>query len=102
MNRIKYYKTRVRSKGQATIPNQIREVLDIQEGDGLVFFVKDGRVLVEREQTIDPEQAWFWTERWQQMERSAQDAFDNGQGIRHSNIDNALNALGGQEDDACD
>ncbi len=102
MEKPGYYKTRVRAKGQVTIPNQVRELLNVAEGDGLIFYVKEGRVIVEREQTIDPEQAWFWSERWQQMERTAQSDIDSGREKQYNSVDEALDALKGQEGDAED
>lgn len=66
------YKTRVRSRGQITLPRQIRESLNIGEGDEVYFYTnKAGQLVVQPAPNIDPEQAWFWTERWQKMEREA-------------------------------
>jgi AbrB family looped-hinge helix DNA binding protein len=88
------YRARLRRKGQVTLPNQVREMLDLEEGDDLVFFVdEDGRVILDRGKLIPPEQAWFWTERWQQMEREAQADIDAGRVRRFENIDKALDDL---------
>jgi antitoxin MazE len=102
MRKTTYFKSRMRSKGQITVPNQIRELLNIGEGDGIIFYVRDGRVVIEREQTIDPEQAWFWSERWQQMEHAAQSDIDSGRVIQYNSIEEALDDLKGQDDDAED
>ncbi len=102
MEKKRYYKTRVRAKGQVTIPNQVREMLNIEEGDGLIFYIKEGRVTVEREQTVDPEQTWFWSERWQRMEHAAQADIDSGRVSQYDTIDEALDALQGQTGDAED
>jgi len=67
------YRVRLRPKGQVTIPIEVRKLLKADEGDDLAIIVTDdGHVVVECLQIISPEQAWFWTERWQQMEREAQ------------------------------
>jgi AbrB family looped-hinge helix DNA binding protein len=97
-----YYKSRVRAKGQITLPNPVRELLNLDEGDGVIFYVREGRVVIERERTIDPEQAWFWSERWQQMERAAQSDIDSGRVTQYSSIEEALDALKGQDEDAED
>ncbi len=39
---------RVSSKGQITIPRDVREVLGIKQGDTLLFSVNDGRVTISR------------------------------------------------------
>lgn len=38
---------RVTTKGQVTIPIGIRKLMNIKEGDKIVFFEKDGKVFVE-------------------------------------------------------
>ena len=65
-----YYKTRLRGRGQITLPPEIRARLKVSEGDDVLFRVNEqGQIIVEQIRVIDPEQAWFWTERWQKAER---------------------------------
>jgi antitoxin PrlF len=86
-----YYKTRLRNKGQITVPAEIRSVLGAEEGDDLLFYSDEqGRVIVSRAQVISPEQAWFWTQRWQQMEREAQADIEQGRLREFSDVDEAL------------
>ena len=46
---------------------------------------RDDGVLELRPQERDPDQAWFWTERWQQMEREADEDYAAG---RYKTFDN--------------
>jgi len=81
MNRkdVNLFKTRLRAKGQVTLPGEIREMLELSEGDDLLFFVDEkGQVVIERGRVIPPDQAWFWTERWQRIEREAQADIEAG------------------------
>jgi AbrB family looped-hinge helix DNA binding protein len=72
-----FLRSRLRVKGQVTIPAEIREILGAKEGDELVFMTdEDGRVIIERVQIVPPEQAWFWSKRWQRLENEAQQDFD--------------------------
>jgi AbrB family looped-hinge helix DNA binding protein len=88
------YRSRLRSKGQVTLPSEVRDILDLEEGDDLVFYVnEDGQVILDRGKLIPPEQAWFWTERWQQMEREAQADIDAGRVRSYKNVDEALDDL---------
>jgi AbrB family looped-hinge helix DNA binding protein len=90
------YKSRLRNKGQVTVPQQIRTLLGAEEGDDLLFYTdKAGRVMVSRAQIIDPEQAWFWSDRWQLMEQEAQADLGAGRIVEYSNITEALAALDG-------
>ncbi len=87
-------KTRVRERGQLTLPNEIRELLRIEVGDDLMFRTDaDGRVFVERVNIVPADQAWFWTERWQKMERQVQDDIEAGRISRYRDVDEALKAL---------
>ena len=89
-----YFKTRVRPKGQVTLPGEIRELLELNEGDDLVFSLNEqGQVVVSRLEVIPPDQAWFWTEQWQKAEREAQADINAGRIHRYANVDEALAAL---------
>lgn len=74
MSGTKYYRARLRAKGQITVLGEVRNILGAEGGDKLVFRIdENGRVIVERGQCISsPDQAWFWSERWQRMEREVQ------------------------------
>jgi AbrB family looped-hinge helix DNA binding protein len=75
-----YYRTRLRDKGQLTLPSEVRQVLGVGEGDDLAFYLNDqGQIVLERLQVIPPEQAWFWSRRWQQMERAVDAEIAAGQ-----------------------
>ncbi len=88
------YKSRLRNKGQVTVPPEIRNQLGAEEGDDLLFYTDEaGRVVVSRAQIIDPEQAWFWSDRWQRMEQQAQSDIKAGRILEYANIAKALAAL---------
>ena len=88
------YKSRLRNKGQVTVPQEIRNLLGAEQGDDLLFYTdEDGRVVVSRVQIIDPEQAWFWSDRWQRMEQEAQADLKAGRMVEYANIVEALAAL---------
>ena len=96
-----YFKTRLQKKGQITVPAEVRKILNVSEGDDIIFRInEEGQVVVERGRLIPPEQAWFWTKHWQQMERDVQADIDSGRTARFNNIDEMLTWL--EEDDAAD
>lgn len=100
-----FYKSRLRPKGQVTVPSEIRSVLGAEEGDDLLFHMDEhGRVIISRGQVIPPDQAWFWTERWQRLEREAQADIEQGRVVEYENVDGALASLAeaGVEPDAKD
>ena len=93
------FKTRLRTKGQITLPVEVRDLLSLNEGDDLIFrLTEGGRIIVERAITIPAEQAWFWSERWQRMEHAAQADIDAGRVDRYASIEEAVSALEQLED----
>lgn len=89
-----YYKTRLRQKGQITVPPEIRSLLGVGEGDDLLFSTdENGRVVISRAQVIPPEQAWFWSERWQKMEREAEADLAAGRVEEYADLSSALSGL---------
>ena len=61
----------IRGHGQITIPKRIRELFDLQEGDILVIERREDGILMKPRKLLDPTQAWFWTEEWQEKEHQA-------------------------------
>ncbi len=64
-------------RGTVTIPREVRHGLD----EGAILDVvrrEDGVIELRPQLMIDAAQSWFWTERWQRMEREADEAFAAG------------------------
>lgn len=61
----------LRSKGQLTLPSEIRRRAGLDEGDLLELDVVEGRIVVTKLQTLDPEDRWFWTDEEQARHREA-------------------------------
>lgn len=89
-----FYKSRLRTKGQITVPIEIRAALGVEEGDDLIFYTDDqGQVLIRRAQIIPPDQAWFWSKRWQKLEHEAQADLEAGRVVEAANLGEALSFL---------
>lgn len=56
-------------------------------------------MVISRAQVIPPNQAWFWTERWQKMERAAQADIDAGRVRDFDSADEIIAWLDNEEDD---
>ena len=99
MGTANFFKSRIRPKGQVTIPSEIRSILDVKEGDDLIFHMDEkGRVIVDRARIIPPDQAWFWSEHWQQMEREVQADIEAGNVLEFDNIEDFIEYLDKVED----
>lgn len=68
----------IRRKGIVTIPEAIRQELDLHEGDHLVATVEDGRLVLIPASVIPDDQAWFWTPEWQAKEAEADQEIAGG------------------------
>jgi hypothetical protein len=72
----------------------LRSLLQVEEGDELRFTIdQDGRVIIQPLLVIDPDQAWFWSKRWQKIEREAQADIDEGRVKRFESVEDALNNI---------
>lgn len=63
--------TRIRGKGQLTLPEHIRRAVRLQEGDYLEVSTRGNEIVMRPKKLIDADQAWFWTDAWQAGEREA-------------------------------
>lgn len=69
---------KVREKGQITLPLYMRKKLHIKQGDLVLAKIVDNTVVLIPQETIDKDQAWFWTERWQKLEAEAESDIQSG------------------------
>ncbi len=78
-------RAKITSKGQITIPKEVREALGAKEGDELVFEVEDGgaKVSVERKPMSFADYAGTWRE---------------GKGMTGREVDEYVRWLRGHED----
>lgn len=101
-----FSRTRLRAKGQVTLPPEVRQELGVGEGDDLAFYLNEqGQIVVARLQVIPPDQAWFWSRRWQQMERAVDAEIASGQMQTFDGVEELIESLdtaAGQAPDAED
>ena len=80
----------LRKKAQLTLPLSVREKLGIEEGDFMDVQVRNGEVVLKVKKMVDKEQAWFWSQRWQQGEKEAEEDISAS---RVHNFPNAKSAV---------
>jgi antitoxin MazE len=68
----------VRKKAQITLPLSVRKKLGVEEGDFIDFEDRDGEIVLRAKKLIDADQAWFWTKRWQEGEKEAEEDIKAG------------------------
>lgn len=83
----------LRSKGQITLPREVRDALHLREGDDVAFVVDAGHVTMRGLRSVPTEQAWFWTQPWQDGEKQASQQLAAGQGAVFEDADAFLDSL---------
>jgi AbrB family looped-hinge helix DNA binding protein len=68
----------IRGHGQITIPKRIRKLFNLEEGDVLMIEEREDGILMKPRKLLDPTQAWFWTDEWQEKERQADEDIKAG------------------------
>jgi antitoxin MazE len=80
---------KVGQRGTVTIPKELREGL----GDETLLDVvrrPDGVIELRPQSTIDSSQAWFWTDRWQKMEREADEDIQAGRVRKFDDVESFI------------
>lgn len=64
----------VHSRGTFVLPADVRRRHHLDRPDAQIRLIEqdDGRLEIIPVTTVPSDQAWFWTERWQAMEREAE------------------------------
>ena len=57
--------------GQITIPASVRKELGVEEGDLVEIEVIDEKAVLIPKRLVDKNQAYFWTKKWQDAEKEA-------------------------------
>lgn len=69
----------VQSRGLIALPAAIKRHLGLdQPGAQVEVIEREGEVVLRPYLPVPADQAWFWTERWQRMEREADEAVAAG------------------------
>ena len=86
-------RTVAKSRGQITLPREVREALHVKESDDVAFIVEVGQVAMRGLKSILAEEAWFWTDAWQAGEREASGQSAAGEGTTFDEADSFLDSF---------
>lgn len=80
-------------RGVLYMPKDILKEFHLNEGDYVeAYGTKDGIVLKPKT-LVDTDQAWFWTEKWQKMEREADEEIKKGKIKKFKSVEAAIKYL---------
>ena len=70
--------SKVTRHGQITLPAPVRKSLGIEEGDMVEIEIIDDKAILVPKRLVDKSQAYFWTKKWQEGEREADEDIKAG------------------------
>lgn len=68
----------VQRRNLISLPREIRDVLDINEGDVLDIRLEDNKIVIEPMKLVPSSQAYFWTEKTQNDMLEAKKDIESG------------------------
>jgi len=83
----------VRKNAQITLPASIRRKVHLEDGDILEAEVRGDEIVLKPKKLIDKSQAWFWSKKWQEGEKQAQDDIEHGRVEEFDSVDALLRDL---------
>jgi len=88
---------KVREKGQITLPLYMREKVHIEKGSILLAKVINNTIVLIPQETIDKDQAWFWTKRWQKLEAEAEQDIREGKVKSFDSVEDLIDEMEGKD-----
>jgi AbrB family looped-hinge helix DNA binding protein len=85
--------TKVTRHGQITLPASVRKELGIEEGDLVEIEVVDERAVLMSKKLVDKSQAYFWTKKWQEGEKEADEDIKAGRVKTLGSVDELIKDL---------
>lgn len=81
MGRGREHLVAIQARGVLTLPAEFRRRYHLDQPGAQISLVEteDGRIELIPLVAIPADQQWFWTERWQKMERAVDDAVAAGE-----------------------
>jgi AbrB family looped-hinge helix DNA binding protein len=86
--------SKVTRHGQITLPASVRRELGIEEGDLVEIEVVDETAVLMPKKLVDKNQAYFWTQKWQEAEGEADEDIKAGRVKTFDSADELIKDLG--------
>jgi AbrB family looped-hinge helix DNA binding protein len=85
--------SKVTRHGQITLPASVRKQLGIEEGDLVEIEVEDERAVLMPKKLVNKSQAYFWTKKWQEGEREADEDIKAGRVKAFNSVEELISDL---------
>lgn len=89
------YHVALQARGTLALPTELRKRYHLDDPGAQVRVVErdDGVIELHPLASVPANQRWFWTERWQRMEREADEDITAGRVRSYDDVDDLLAAL---------
>jgi AbrB family looped-hinge helix DNA binding protein len=87
-------KTVLRKKHILTIPRELVDRMNLEEGDEFIVTEENGRIVLTPAMSIPADQAWFWTPTWQTRIAEAETDREHGNSTVYHSEEEFLASLG--------
>jgi len=85
--------TQLRRRSQVTLPSEVVKKMKLQEGDNLDIILEDDKIIIKPVLVIDRSQSWFWSKKWQEMEKEADEDIKYGRVHKAKNVKELIDKL---------
>lgn len=85
--------TKLRGRSQITLPSDVVKKLNLNTGDNLEIVLEDDKIVIKPVIIIDRSQAWFWSDKWQEKEKEADEDIKSGRVYRAKDTDDLFSQL---------
>ena len=90
---VKSHKVSVQKRNLISLPKEIREKLNISEGDMLDIRIEGNKIVLEPYKLIPSSQAYFWSEKTQKDMLEAKEDIKDGRVREFTNVNEFLKGL---------
>ena len=83
----------LRRRSQVTLPSEVVKKMKLQEGDNLDIILEDDKIIIKPVLVIDRSQSWFWSKKWQEMEKEVDTDIKHGKVHKAKNVKELIDKL---------
>lgn len=67
--------------------------MKLQEGDNIDIVIEDDRIVIKPVLVINRSQSWFWSKKWQEMEKEADEDIKDDRVYKARNVEELIEKL---------
>jgi antitoxin MazE len=85
--------TQLRRRSQVTLPSEVVKKMKLQEGDNLDIAIEEDRIIIKPVLVIDRSQSWFWSKKWQELEKEVDEDIKQGRVHKAKDVEELIKKL---------